>query len=62
MPELPKNKVDILYLCFPDNPTEQITKEDLKKWVDYALLNKSLILFDAAYEAFIQDKDIPHSI
>ncbi len=63
LPELPKNKVDILYLCFPNNPTgATITKEDLKKWVDYALQNKSLILFDAAYEAFIQDKEIPHSI
>jgi len=63
LPELPKNKVDIIYLCFPNNPTgATITKEDLKKWVDYALQNKSLILFDAAYEAFIQDKDIPHSI
>ena len=63
LPELPKNKVDILYLCFPNNPTgATITKEELKKWVDYALQNKSLILFDAAYEAFIQDKEIPHSI
>ncbi len=63
LPELPKNKVDILYLCFPNNPTgATITKEELKRWVDYALQNKSLILFDAAYEAFIQDKDIPHSI
>ncbi len=63
LPELPKNRVDILYLCFPNNPTgATITKEELKKWVDYALQNKSLILFDAAYEAFIQDKDIPHSI
>ena len=63
LPELPKNKVDILYLCFPNNPTgATISKEELKKWVEYALQNKSLILFDAAYEAFIQDKDIPHSI
>jgi len=63
LPELPKNKVDILYLCFPNNPTgATVTKEQLKKWVDYALQNKSLILFDAAYEAFIKDKDIPHSI
>jgi len=63
LPEIPKNKVDILYLCFPNNPTgATITKEDLKRWVDYALQNKSLILFDAAYEAFIQEKDIPHSI
>ncbi len=63
LPELPQKKVDILYLCFPNNPTgATINKEDLKKWVDYALQNKSLILFDAAYEAFIQDNDIPHSI
>ena len=63
LPELPEKKVDILYLCFPNNPTgATINKADLKKWVDYALQNKSLILFDAAYEAFIQDNDIPHSI
>ena len=63
MPELPEKKVDILYLCFPNNPTgATINKAELKKWVDYALQNKSLILFDAAYEAFIQDDDIPHSI
>ena len=63
LPELPKNKVDILYLCFPNNPTgATLSKKELKKWVDYALQNKSLILFDAAYEAFIQDNDIPHSI
>jgi len=63
LPEIPKNKVDILYLCFPNNPTgATLTKEELKKWVEYALQNKSLILFDAANEAFIQDNDIPHSI
>ncbi len=63
LPQLPEKKVDILYLCFPNNPTgATINKEELKKWVDYALQNKSLILFDAAYEAFIQDNDIPHSI
>ena len=63
LPKLPEKKVDILYLCFPNNPTgATINKEELKKWVDYALQNKSLILFDAAYEAFIQDNDIPHSI
>jgi len=63
LPELPEKKVDILYLCFPNNPTgATINKAELKKWVDYALQNKSLILFDAAYEAFIQDDDIPHSI
>ena len=63
LPELPKTKVDILYLCFPNNPTgATITKDQLKKWVDYANKNKSLILFDAAYEAFIKDDDLPHSI
>jgi len=63
LPKLPEKKIDILYLCFPNNPTgATINKEELKKWVDYALQNKSLILFDAAYEAFIQDNDIPHSI
>ena len=63
LPEIPKNKVDIIYLCFPNNPTgATITKAELQKWVDYANENKSLILFDAAYEAFIQDNDLPHSI
>ena len=63
LPEIPKGKVDILYLCFPNNPTgATITKDELKRWVNYAVQNKSLILFDAAYEAFIQDEDIPHSI
>ena len=63
LPEIPKNKVDIIYLCFPNNPTgATISKVELKKWVDYANNNNSLILFDAAYEAFIQDKNIPHSI
>ncbi|MBO8242640.1 LL-diaminopimelate aminotransferase [Prochlorococcus marinus XMU1410] len=63
LPKIPEKKVDILYLCFPNNPTgATITKKELKKWVDYALQNKSLILFDAAYEAFIQDNDVPHSI
>ncbi len=63
LPKLPEKKIDILYLCFPNNPTgATINKAELKKWVDYALQNKSLILFDAAYEAFIQDNDIPHSI
>ena len=63
LPEIPENKVDILYLCFPNNPTgATISKKELRKWVEYANKNNSLILFDAAYEAFIQDKDIPHSI
>lgn len=62
-PELPKEKVDMIYLCFPNNPTGTVLeKEELKKWVDYAKKNKSIILYDAAYEAFITEKNIPHSI
>ena len=62
-PELPKQKVDLIYLCFPNNPTGTVlTKEQLKKWVDYAKENNSIILYDAAYEAFITEKNIPHSI
>ena len=62
-PELPSQKVDMIYLCFPNNPTGTVlTKEDLKKWVDYAKENKSIILYDAAYEAFITEDGIPHSI
>ena len=63
VPELPKEKVDIIYLCFPNNPTGAVaTKEQLKKWVDYAKENRAVILFDAAYEAYISDSQIPHSI
>jgi LL-diaminopimelate aminotransferase len=63
IPELPKGKVDIIYLCFPNNPTGTVlTKEQLKKWIDYAKDNKSIILYDAAYEAIITEKGIPHSI
>ena len=63
VPELPKEEVDVIYLCFPNNPTGTVlTKEELKKFVDYARKNKVLILFDAAYEAFITEPDIPHSI
>lgn len=63
IPELPKEKVDIIYLCLPNNPTgTTLTKEQLKIWVDYALKNKSIILFDSAYEAFITQEDVPHSI
>lgn len=63
LPELPKEPVDIIYLCFPNNPSGVgITKEELKKWVDYANENKSIILFDAAYEAYISNPDMPHSI
>jgi LL-diaminopimelate aminotransferase len=63
LPELPTQQVDMIYLCFPNNPTGMgIDRENLKKWVDYALDNQSLILYDAAYEAFITDPDMPHSI
>lgn len=62
-PELPKEKVDMIYLCFPNNPTGTVlSKEELKKWVDYASKNNSIILYDSAYEAFITEEDIPHSI
>ncbi|MBJ6726172.1 LL-diaminopimelate aminotransferase [Geomesophilobacter sediminis] len=62
-PAYPREKVDMIYLCFPNNPTGTVaTKEQLKGWVDYALANDSIILFDAAYEAFITDPTIPHSI
>ena len=60
---LPAEPVDLIYLCFPNNPTGAVaTREQLKAWVDYAIEHKALILFDAAYEAFIQDPEIPHSI
>jgi LL-diaminopimelate aminotransferase len=63
IPELPTEKVDIIYICSPNNPTgTTINKTELKKFVDYALENKSVILFDAAYEAYITEEDIPHSI
>lgn len=63
VPELPKEKVDIIYLCYPNNPTgTTLTKDQLKVWVDYAIKNKALILFDGAYEAFITEQDVPHSI
>ncbi len=62
-PELPKERVDMIYLCFPNNPTGTVlSKEELKKWVNYAKENKSIILYDSAYEAFITDETIPHSI
>lgn len=62
-PELPKEKVDLIYLCFPNNPTGiALDKKELKKWVDYAKDNKSIILYDAAYEAFITEENVPHSI
>jgi LL-diaminopimelate aminotransferase len=63
VPDLPAEKGDIIYLCFPNNPTGAVaTKAQLEKWVDYATKNHSVILFDAAYEAYISDPDIPHSI
>ena len=63
VPALPAEPVDLIYLCFPNNPTgSTISKEQLKTWVDYAKENKALILFDAAYEAFIRDDSLPHSI
>ncbi len=62
-PALPTQHVDVIYLCYPNNPTGTvITKGELKKWVDYALANDSIIMYDAAYEAYIQEEDIPHSI
>ena len=62
-PALPEERADIIYLCFPNNPTgTTLPKEELKKWVDYAKANGSVILYDAAYEAYIQEPGIPHSI
>lgn len=63
MPEIPKEKVDIINLCFPNNPTGvAATKEQLKPWIDYAKENNAVILYDSAYEAFITNPDVPHSI
>ena len=63
IPELPKERVDVIYLCFPNNPTgTTLSKKELKKWVEYAKENKAIILFDSAYEAFISEEDVPHSI
>ncbi|MFS8908099.1 LL-diaminopimelate aminotransferase [Synechococcus sp. OH2] len=60
---LPEQKVDVIYLCFPNNPTGAVaTREHLQAWVDYARAHNSLILFDAAYEAYITEPGIPHSI
>ena len=63
IPELPKTGCGIIYLCFPNNPTgEAITKDELQKWVDYANEHGSVIIFDAAYEAYISEENVPHSI
>jgi LL-diaminopimelate aminotransferase len=62
-PSLPDTPVDVVYLCYPNNPTgTTLSKAELKKWVDYARQNDVLILFDAAYEAFITEPNVPHSI
>lgn len=62
-PALPDHKVDLIYLCYPNNPTgTTLSKAELQKWVDYALAHESLILYDAAYEAYITRPEIPHSI
>lgn len=63
VPKLPTEKVDLIYLCYPNNPTgTTLTHTQLKVWVDYAKANNSIILFDAAYEAFITEENVPHSI
>ena len=63
IPEVPQSKVDLIYLCYPNNPTGTVaTRETLKNWVEYAQQNDAIILFDAAYEAYITDPQIPHSI
>ncbi|MBE5914455.1 MAG: LL-diaminopimelate aminotransferase [Pseudobutyrivibrio ruminis] len=63
VPEFPKETSDVIYLCLPNNPTgTTLTKSQLQLWVDYANKNKCLIIFDAAYEAYISEEDVPHSI
>lgn len=63
VPQLPDHCVDIIYLCYPNNPTGMVlTKDELRRWVTYALQNDALIFFDAAYQAYIQNEEIPHSI
>lgn len=62
-PQLPKEEPDIIYLCFPNNPTgSTIKKDELQKWVDYALKAGAVIIYDAAYEAYISEEDVPHTI
>jgi LL-diaminopimelate aminotransferase len=63
VPEPPKEHVDLVYLCFPNNPTGAVaSRAQLSRWVDYAREHEALLLFDAAYEAYISEHDIPHSI
>lgn len=63
VPQIPDRHVDMIYLCYPNNPTGTVLpKEELRKWVNFALRNDSILFYDAAYEAYITDPDIPHSI
>ncbi|MCR4586720.1 MAG: LL-diaminopimelate aminotransferase [Lachnospiraceae bacterium] len=63
VPEIPKEKADLIYLCFPNNPTGAVIKKaELQRWVDHANKSGAVILYDAAYEAFIEEDDVPHSI
>lgn len=63
VPELPQRKADIIYLCLPNNPTGTVLhRAELQRWVNYAIENKSIIIFDAAYKAYIEEDDVPHSI
>ena len=63
VPDLPKKQADIIYLCYPNNPTGTVlTREQLQRWVNYARQNHSIIIYDGAYEAYIEEEDIPHSI
>lgn len=63
VPQIPTEKIDIIYLCYPNNPTGTvITRDELQKWVDYALKHRSIIFYDAAYEAYIRHDNVPHTI
>ena len=63
LPEIPEEVPDLIYLCFPNNPSgAAITREKLQEWVDYANRTGAVIIYDAAYEAYITETDIPHSI
>jgi len=63
IPELPSEKVDVIYLCNPNNPTGTVmTKVELKRWVDYAIEHQSIIIYDGAYKSYINEPDVPHSI
>lgn len=63
VPQIPDHRVDLIYLCYPNNPTgTTLTKAELTKWVKYALKNDTIIFYDAAYEAYITEEDVPHSI